>query len=290
MMPQAQPLRAIAMMLLALMLFALLDATAKHLSKTFAVPFLVWARYTLHCLLMLVFLAPSMRGRLLRTRRAGSQVVRALMLVCTTAFGMAALRVMPLAETTALVFVTPLIVTLLAGPWLGERIGAARWFAVLAGFAGVLLIARPGGALGGTGIVFALCGALSYSIYQILTRQLSSSESAVTMLFYTALVGTAVMSVALPWFWGGPVPTPLEALAIASLGIYGGVGHLLLTLAFRHASASVLSPFLYVQLIWAMLLGWLIFGHLPDSLSILGMVVIAGSGLSLALDARKREA
>ncbi len=199
--PGAYPLRGIALLLAALMLFACLDATAKHLSQTFAVPLLVWARYTLHCLLMVVFLAPSMRGRLLRTRRAGSQILRALMLLATTGLGIAALRLMPLAETTALAFLSPLIVTVLAGPWLGERIGAARWAAVLTGFLGVLLIAQPGGALAGAGVAFALGAAVCYSIYQLLTRQLSASESTLTMLFYTALVGSVVMTAALPWFW-----------------------------------------------------------------------------------------
>lgn len=285
--PPAHPLRGIALMLAALALFALLDATAKHLSQTFAVPVLVWARYTVHCLLMVVFLVPAMRGRLLRTRRAGSQIVRAVMLLATTSLGIAALRLMPLAETTALGFLSPLIVVLLAGPWLGERIGAVRWVAVLAGFVGVLLIARPGGALAGAGVAFALGAAICYGIYQILTRQLSASESPLTMLFYTALVGSVVMTAALPWFWGGPVPTPLQALAITTLGVYGGAGHFLLIHAFRHAPASTLSPFLYVQLIWATLLGWLVFDHLPDLWSTAGIVVIAASGLAVALAERR---
>lgn len=288
--PVAHPLRGIALMLAALALFALLDATAKHLSQTFAVPLLVWARYTVHCLLMVVFLVPAMRGRLLRTRRAGSQILRALMLLATTSLGIAALRLMPLAETTALGFLSPLIVVLLAGPWLGERIGAVRWVAVLAGFVGVLLIARPGGALAGAGVAFALGAAICYGIYQILTRQLSASESPLTMLFYTALVGSVVMTAALPWFWGGPVPTPLQALAITTLGIYGGAGHFLLIHAFRHAPVSTLSPFLYVQLIWATLLGWLVFGHMPDLLALAGMAIIGGSGLSIALAERRRMA
>ncbi len=283
----AHPLHGIALMLVALALFALLDATAKHLSQTFAVPLLVWARYTVHCVLMVVFLVPAMRGRLLRTRRAGSQIVRALMLLATTSLGIAALRLMPLAETTALGFLSPLIVVLLAGPWLGERIGGVRWAAVLAGFVGVLLIARPGSALAGVGVAFALGAAICYSIYQILTRQLSASESPLTMLFYTALVGSVVMTGALPWFWGGPVPTPMQALAIATLGIYGGAGHFLLIHAFRHAPVSTISPFLYVQLIWATLLGWLVFDHLPDLWSTAGMVVIAAGGLAIALAERR---
>lgn len=289
-MPDAHPLRGIALLLAALLLFSLLDATSKHLSQTFSVPFLVWARYTLHCLLMVVVLAPSMRLRLVATGRPGIQVVRALMLLGVTGCAMAAFRLMPLAETTAMIFLAPLIVSLLAGPWLGERVGWQRWLAVLAGFAGVLLIARPGGAVTATGLAFALAGALCYSVYQLQTRQLSSTENTWTMLFYTALVGTVVMSFAAPLYWDGTVPTPMEALLIASLGLYGGTGHYLLTRAFTHAPASMLSPFIYAQLIWAVLLGWLVFDHLPDAFSLVGMAIISASGLMLFLIERRKPA
>ncbi len=151
-------------MLAALLCFALLDATSKHLSQTFNVPLLVWARYTVHCLLMLVFLGPSLGTRLVATSRPVAQVLRALLLVGVTGFAMAAFRVMPLAETTALLFVTPLIVALLAGPFLGERVGKARWLAALVGFAGTLLIARPGGALALDGVLYTTIAAICYSV------------------------------------------------------------------------------------------------------------------------------
>ncbi|MDP2794071.1 MAG: DMT family transporter [Sulfurisoma sp.] len=287
-MPDTSPGRGIVMMLAALFCFALLDATSKHLSQTFSVPLLVWARYTFHLLLMVVFLAPSRRGRLLATRRPVLQVVRALLLVGVTGFAMAAFRIMPLAETTAILFVTPLFVALLAGPLLGEKVGRLRWAAVGAGFVGMLLIARPGGALVTEGIVLCLTAAACYALYQIQTRQLSPTEDTVTMVFYTALVGTVAMSLALPWIWGGPTPTWPEALMIASLGIYGGTGHFLLIGAFRHATASTLSPFLYVQLIWATLLGWLVYDALPDVTTFAGMAIIAAAGIVLAWHARPR--
>lgn len=286
--PHHHPLRGIALFLAAMLLFATLDATAKHLSATFPVPMLVWARYTFHFLLMVLLLAPSMRGRLVATRRPAAQILRALMLVATTGFGIAALKRMPLAETTALVFVTPLLVTVLAVGFLGEKVGRGKVIAVAAGFLGVLLIARPGGALSGAGVGFAFLAAVSYSFYQILTRKIAPFENAVTMVFYTALVGTVVMNVGLPWFWSGPMPDWREALLIGSLGIYGGTGHFLLTRAFRLAPASTLSPFLYVQLIWATLLGYGVFGQMPDGLAALGMVVIAASGLAIALGERRK--
>ena len=287
--PSAQhPLRGIALFMLSLMLFALLDATSKHLAASFAVPFLVWARYSLHFAMMLVFLGPSMRFRLVRTRHLALQVVRALALVGTTGFAMVAFRTMPLAEATAVLFLSPLLVTILAGPFLHERIGAGRWAAACLGFAGVLLIARPGGALSLEGMSWALAGAACYAIYQLLTRRLSQDEHPQTLLFYTALVGTAVMSLALPWFWSETAPAPLQWLQIISLGFYGGVGHFLLIRAFRLAPASTLTPFGYTQLIWATLLGWGVYGHLPDVPALAGMAIVAASGLWLALGERSR--
>lgn len=283
----AHPLRGVALLLCALLLFAVLDATAKHLAATLPVPMLAWGRYTVHLLLMLIVLGPSQRGALIATRRPAAQAVRGLMLAGTTVFGIAAFRTMPLAETTALIFVSPLLVALLAGRWLGERVGRLRWIAVATGFAGVLLIARPGGALSGSGIAYALGAATCYSIYQLQTRQLGRTESTLTMLFYTALVGTAVLSLTLPLFWDQARPSGLQVLMICSLGLYGGGGHFLLIRAFRHAPASLLSPFLYVQLVWATLLGWLVFDHLPDRWAIVGGVVIAASGLALAFGERR---
>ena len=151
----------------------------------------------------------------------------------------------------------------------------------------MLLIARPGGALNLTGILWALAGAACYAVYQILTRRLSHAEHPLTLLFYTALVGTAVMSLALPWFWFEFSPGPLQWLMIASLGFYGGVGHFILIRAFRLAPASTLTPFGYTQLIWAGLLGWLVFGHIPDAMTAAGMAVIAAAGLWLALGERR---
>ena len=280
----------ILLMLGAGLCFAALDATSKHLTQTFPVPMLVWARYTVHLLLMLAFLGPSMRSRLIATQRPLALSARALMLVGTTGFAMAGIAIMPLAESTAFLFVTPLIVVILASWLLRESVTPARWIAIVAGFAGALLIARPGGALSLRGIVLMSLAAACYAIYQVQTRQMSVSENTVTMLFYTALVGTVSMSLAAPLYWGGPMPNASQGLGIASLGIYGGTGHLLMTRAFRHAPASTLSPFLYAQLIWATLLGWLFYDHLPDPLSVAGMAVIAGSSLSIALSQRFRPA
>ena len=285
-MPEPRAALGILLMLGAGFCFAALDATSKHLSQTFAVPMLVWARYTVHFAFMTAFLAPSMRARLVKTRRPLAMSLRALMLVGTTGFAMAGFQILPLAESTALLFVTPLVVVLLANRLFGESVSAGRWMAVVAGFAGALLVARPGGAMTLRGILFMSLAAACYAIYQVQTRQLTLSEDSVAMLFYTALVGTLAMSVAAPFYWGGPQPDAAQALLIASLGVYGGIGHWMMIHAFRHAPASTLSPFLYAQLVWAGLLGWLVYDHLPDALSVAGMAVIAASSVSIALSTR----
>jgi drug/metabolite transporter (DMT)-like permease len=278
----------VALFLAALFLFAVSDATAKYLTAFFAVPLLAWARYTIHCLFMLGAVAPGMGLELVRTRRPVLMVFRALTQVASTLFILMSFRTLPLAESTALAFTSPLMVALLAGPLLGERLRLRNWLATLCGFAGVLLIVRPGGDVHGMGVVYALCAALSYAMYQILTRKLASSEPPLRQLFYIALVGMVSMSCLLPFFWTGIVPSFKQGMLILSLGFYGGMGHFLLIRAFHEAPASSLSPMLYVQLVWALLLGWIVFGQAPDALSMAGITVVCLSGLGLVLN-RKRK-
>lgn len=280
-------LRGVLFFLAALFLFAALDATAKYLNAYFAVPLLVWARYVVHFVIMLVAMAPGMGRAIIVTRRPWLMSFRALMLVGVTLLGQLALKTLPLAETTALVFITPLLVALLAGPLLGEQVRRKTWLATFAGFVGVLLIARPGGALVGPGVAYALAAALCYAFYQILTRKLAATEHPNRLLFYTALIGTLSMSLPLPAYWDGQIPTLPQGLLIVSLGLYGGIGHFMLIRAFREAPASTLSPLLYVQLIWATLLGWWVFGQFPDMLAVVGMLIIGASGLSLAIRTRR---
>lgn len=280
--------RAIAYLLGAVLLFAALDSAVKWLSSDIPVPLLVWGRYTTHLLLMLVFLWPRLGRGLVRAPKLPLQVLRGAMLLGTTTFGFLALARMPVAEATAVFFSAPLMVALLAGPWLGEKISLGRWLAALAGFAGILLIARPGSELPVVGIALSLAGAVCYALYQLLTRQLAAHTPPLTLLFYTALLGSAGATLGLPWFWPATWPAAGDLLAIAGLGVLGGGGHFLLIHAFRNAPASLLSPFLYVQLLWATLLGGLLFAHWPDAWSLAGMGVIIASGLWLGVDSRRQ--
>lgn len=273
----------VILFLSALFIFAISDATAKYLAVFFAVPLLAWARYVLHLLFMLVVTVPRTGRKIIVTQRPGLMILRALMQVFSTVLVLLAYRTLPLAETTALVFLTPVLVALLSGPLLGEKVGVKGWLATLAGLSGALLIARPGSAVFGVGVFYALGAAFCYAIYQLLTRKLSTTEPAIRQLFYIALTGSIVMSFALPAYWTGTLPSLMQGLLIASLGLYGGTGQFLLIRAFHETPASTLSPLLYFQLVWAIILGWLVFGHLPDLLTVLGMLVIGVAGLLLAL-------
>lgn len=280
--PSHRPLRGIALLLVALLAFASYDATAKFLSTRYSLPMLVWVRYALPCVVLAAWFAPRKGGALVATGHPLLQIVRALLLLACTASGMAAVRTVPLAEATAILFAAPLLVTLAAGPLLGERVPRMAWFAVVLGFCGVVVIARPGAGVDPVGGGLMLVAAVSFAGYQLLTRRLAATDASLVTLFYTALVGAVVMTVGLPLFWTPLAPTPLHALMIVSLGVWGMIGHYLLIRAFALAPASTLSPFLYFQLVWASLLGWLVFGDLPDWITAGGIGLIAAAGLGLA--------
>ncbi|MGB7991504.1 MAG: DMT family transporter [Candidatus Methylophosphatis roskildensis] len=286
--PTHHPLRGIVLLLIALLAFASFDATAKFLSTRYPVPMLVWARYTLPCLLLALWFGPRQGRGLVATRHPALQVTRASLLLVCTAAGMTAVRTIPLAEATAILFVAPLLVTIAAGPLLGERVPRIAWIATLVGFGGVLLIARPGAGFDPAGFALMLLAAVSFAGYQLLTRRLAGTDRSLVTLFYTMTVGAVAMTLGLPLFWTSLTPPPLHLLLIASLGVWGMLGHFLLISAFSHAPASTLSPFLYFQMVWASLLGWLVFSHLPDGLTSIGIGCIAAAGLSLALAQRSR--
>lgn len=271
-------------------LFAGLDALGKHLAQTYPVPLLAWIRYSVHFLIMLALAAPSLRGQLLRTERPLLNLTRGFTLVAVTLCAMTAFRTLPLGETTALLYVSPLLVTLLAGPLLGESVQLRHYFSAGLGFMGMLIIVRPESELTGHGFVYAMGAAIFFAAYQLLTRQLAAAgEHPLRLLFYVAMTGTLALTASLPWIWVSPLPpVSMEAIAGAiGLGLLGGVGHLLLIRAFWHAPAALLSPLMYVQIIWATLLGFLFFDRLPDSTSLGGMLIIMSAGALLVwLDRR----
>jgi drug/metabolite transporter (DMT)-like permease len=284
------PLRGLLLFVGALLLFAGMDTTTKFLSATHSVPVIMSMRYIVHFLLMVALVAPREGKALMQTTRTGLVLVRGASLAVGSLFVGLALHRMPVAETTAIIFLSPMVVVLLARPLLGERIGALGWIAAAAGFIGVLMVAHPGGVLDTGGVIYALCSVGALASYQLLSRTLVTTERTITMLFYTAMVGSIAFGMMLPWFWVDTAPTPLEWLLFLGMGVAGGLGHFLYTAAYRHTQASLLAPLNYLQLLWAVLLGWLVFDHVPDHLSIIGMCVIAASGLMIALKSRRRTA
>jgi drug/metabolite transporter (DMT)-like permease len=269
-----------------LLLFACMDSTTKYLAAHYNVPFVVAMRYITQCVLMVIVLAPRHSGHLIKTQRTGLVILRALSLCIASLFVGLALQRMPLAETTAISFLAPMLVVLLS-PLLGERISLSGWVAVIMGFAGVLLIVRPGSGLDIAGVLFCLVAVCANATYQLMSRLLASTEKAITLLFYTALIGSICFGLSMPWFWENKIPSGLEITLFLGMGLFGGLGHYVFTLAYSHAPASLLSPVLYLQLLWAALLGWIIFDTIPDTLSVVGMIVVAASGLLIAIKSRQ---
>ncbi|MFG1427348.1 DMT family transporter [Roseixanthobacter glucoisosaccharinicivorans] len=279
----------IGLMCLAVVCFALCDATAKWLSGHINVFMVVWARYVVQFVLALVVFNPWTVPGLMRTRRPWLQLFRSALLFACTALNFCALQYLQLDQTVSIMFSTPFFVALFAGPMLGEWIGMRRWAAILVGFAGIILVARPG--VGGIhpAALLMLAAAVCYSLYGITTRMLAATDASQTTLFYSSLVGALVASVPLLWVWETP-REPMVFGAMLELGAVVGAGHFLLILAHARAPAATLSPFIYTQIISMIVLGWLMFGNLPSGWTLAGAAVVVSSGIYLLLQERKDRA
>lgn len=275
-----------AIFLAALFLFSAMDTTTKYMTMRWNAPLVVAVRYSLQTLFLLLLLAPSQGRRLWTTRRRGLVLLRSGCLVLASLGMGLALQRMPVAETTALVFLAPMLVVLLAQPILGESIGWAGWAASLGGFGGVLLIARPGSGLDPLGLAFMAVTVLATTTYQLLSRTLAAGERQIALVFYASLTGAVAFGLLLPWYGIGRPPESRDVLLFLGMGAVGAFSHFLFGLAYKYTPASQLAPLNYLQLLFAGLLGWLIFGHLPDGVSLAGMTVILASGILVALRSR----
>jgi drug/metabolite transporter (DMT)-like permease len=262
---------------LAVLCFASLDTLSKYLSPHYPVTSLVWMRYLVQTVLLAAFVGPRMGFALVRTRRPVLQILRALCLLGASLCVVTAVRYLPLAELTSIVFLTPVIICVISIPILGEKVGTSDWVAVIIGFIGVLVIVRPGGQMLTFAALLPLCAAVLNSLYQVLTRHFSASEHPSTTNFITGLVGTVLLAFMMPEGWTPPGFT--DGLLIVGMGVSALAGHLLLTRAYQVASPAVLAPYSYGQILWATVLGYLVFDMLPDSTSSIGMAIIAFSGL-----------
>ena len=221
---------------------------------------------------------------MLRTKRPGLQAMRAGCLLGTSLFFTTGLMYIPMAEATAINFLAPLLITALSVPLLGERVTRKQWAAVLVGFCGVLIIVHPGGELFTPASLLPLCSALCFAFYQLLTRMLSTYDSPTTSNFFAGLFNSLVMSALVPFFWQTPQLKHLPLML--ALGTCGMVAHLLLTQAYRFAAPAMLAPFSYCQIVFAGLLGYLVFDHSPSLMAQLGIAVICLSGLAAAWQQR----
>jgi drug/metabolite transporter (DMT)-like permease len=240
----------------------------------------VWARYFFAFALTLVMSNPVRTPGLLRTKRPVFQVARSALLLLSTMLNLFALRYLQLDEVLAILFATPFLVAVISVPVLGETVGWRRWSAISVGFFGVLVVTRPG--FGGMhpAALLSVAGTLCYALYVISTRILSKSDSSETTQFYTNVVGALGMTAIVPFVWTPP-DSWLTAALMVFIGAVGGGGHYLLILAHRLAPASTLAPFIYTQMVWTTTLGFLVFGDLPHRWTIVGGLIVVGSGLYL---------
>lgn len=284
--PQGRPLVGIALVAVAVLAFALSDVVTKYLTMRYPVGLVVAARYVVSLVLLLALLAPRRGAALWRTDRTGLVLLRGVVLTLASLTMGLALRRMPVGETVAIIFLSPFAVMLLASPLLGERVSRAGWIGAVTGFAGVLLILRPGGGLDPIGVVLAVTNAGLATAYHLMTRHLVRTETTVAMLFHVTLVGTVVFVVMALGSLDGPVPGGLDIGWMIALGVLATLGHFLFTAASREAPASTLAPVNYLHLFWATGLGWLVFAHVPDGLTLVGMAMVGLAGVGVALHAR----
>jgi len=277
---------ALPLFVLAGLCLASLDATAKFLVRDHPVLLVVWARYAGQMAIVTPYAWHRAGRGFWRTRRLRAQLVRSLYLVIATGCFFTGLRYLPLAEASAITFMAPLFVVALSLPVLGERPTRPRIVASLAGFAGILMLVRPGAPALHPAAVLLVGAALANALYQLATRKLRD-ENPQTMLFYSALVGTLLVTAALPFALEASTITWRDGGLLVLSGLLAGLGHGLLIAAFGRAPAALLAPFTYLQIGWAVVYGIVLFGQHPDGWSAVGIGIVVGSGVLLALWERR---
>ncbi len=265
-------------MLATLLCFVTLDAIMKHLLESYPLVQVTWARFFFATIIAIAVCGPDL-GKLARSHVPGKQALRSVLLMSTTAMFNAGIRSTSLATATTIMFLSPILITLLSIPLLGEKVGIRRWSGILVGFLGAIIVVQPWeSGFGGTGVsvLFLLAAALLNANYQIMTRVVRHDDPLTTLLF-TATAGALVTSLIVPWFWAWP--TAFDWLLLVASGLAGALGHLCLIRALRLAPASVVAPFSYSSLVWATLFGFIIWGDWPNLWTWTGAALIIGSGL-----------
>ncbi len=279
------PIRGITLSLCATLLFAIADTIAKFLSTGLPIIEITWVRYVLF-LGFATILARQSPVRSLWPRSKTLQIARGCCVIGSSVLFVYGIRTMTMAQATTISFLSPLMITVLSIPLLGEVVGMRRWAAVGAGMVGMLIVVRPGMQGFEPAALFGVASATCWSIALIITRKLAASDPPTTTVLWSAGVGVALLSILLPFdlAW----PSGLQWLLMVVLGVLASAGQWLVILAFRLAPASLLAPFTYVQLVWVTIAGYLVFGNLPDQWTLVGAVIIVASGLYTAHRERVR--
>lgn len=268
-------MQGILLLLIAIFTFTMMDAMGKHLSQTYHPIQVVWARFVINLAIVLLVFAPRLR-RTVVTGRPVVQIFRGLTQLASILLFFTSLQFIGLAEATAIMDINPVLITLGAAVFLGERIGIRRILGILAALCGALIVIRPGAGVFHPAAILPLIGAFTYASGAILTR-IARSDSTATSVLWSAMVGSVLASLAVPFFWQPIAPGDLWAFVL--LGLFGTVAQALLIRAFALAEAGAIAPFGYTGLIWAGLWGWLIWGNLPDLWTVTGALIIVGAGL-----------
>jgi drug/metabolite transporter (DMT)-like permease len=280
-------LTGIGLISLTYLLFTLLDGSAKWLVQSVPVLVVVWLRFLTHTLLASALLFPIRGLALVRTRHLRWHLVRGLMFCAMTGINFWALQYLQLTVTASIFFTVPILIALMSAPLLGEKMDARRWIAILVGFAGVLVIVRPGSAAFHPAMLLSLGNAVLYAAFNLMTRKLAAYDTPETIQFLPAVVASVVLAPFALAAWASPQGW-LEWTVLCLMGVFGGTGHYLLAVAHRYAPASTLAPFLYQQILYMALFGYLVFGSVPDAAVWVGAAIVIASGLYLF--ARERRA
>jgi len=278
------PLNAIALALSATVLFGTSDTISKYLSNSLPIVEFIWIRYVLFLLMAVILVRVPRRS--VRPRNPGLQITRGFCVVGSSVLFVYGVRQLTMAQATTISFLSPLLITILSIPLLGETVGPRRWAAVAAGMLGILVVVRPGIDSFQPAVLFGIASAFCWALALIITRKISNSDAPQTTVLWSAAIGTAVLTVLLPFDAAWPTPKQL-ALSLV-LGVLASGGQWLVILAHRLAPASLLAPFFYSQLLWVSALGYLVFANVPDRWTLAGAAIIIASGLYTAHRERVR--
>jgi drug/metabolite transporter (DMT)-like permease len=281
-----RPFKGIALILSSTVFLGVSDVTAKYLSATLPSIEIAWLRFLVFAMIMVPAMVPGSPLFALKTHSIPLQLMRGAALLGSSLFFISGLRFLPIAEASATGFVSPLFVTALSIIFLSEKVGVRRWLATAVGLLGVLVILRPGSSAFHPAAFFPLVSALAWAATLIMTRMMSGREHAITIMTYSSIAGLAILCALVPFVWVAPSWNDV-ALGVL-IGVFSTAGQWIVVLAFRYADASVLAPFSYTQLVWVSILGFMVFGELPDVWTVVGAAFIVGSGLYTAHRERVR--